>query len=95
MLQINLPAVSALLLLQLQDLAADLLLYSGVVLFADLQLSQPCLQEGDLRVCVHRLYLLQTKKRPVIANNNRAHPTSSSNWVNSIYHIHCGESVLR
>ncbi len=41
MLQINLPAVSALLLLQLQDLAVDLLLYSGVVLFADLQLSQP------------------------------------------------------
>lgn len=41
MLQINLPAVSALLLLQLQDLAADLLLYPGVVLFADLQFSQP------------------------------------------------------
>ncbi len=94
MFQRILPAVSAL-LLQLQDLAADLLLYSGVVLFADLQLSQPCLQEGDLRVCVHLLYLLQTKKHPVIANNNRAHPTSSSNWVNSIYHIHCGESVLR
>ena len=79
MFQRILPAVSALLLLQLQDLAADLLLYFGVVLFADLQLSQPCLQESDLRVCVHLLYLLQTKKRPVIANNNRAHPTSSSN----------------
>lgn len=63
MFQRILPAVSAL-LLQLQDLAADLLLYSGVVLFADLQLSQPCLQEGDLRVCVHLLYLPQTKKTP-------------------------------
>lgn len=78
MFQRILPAVSAL-LLQLQDLAADLLLYPGVVLFADLQFSQPCLQESDLRVYVHLLYLLQTKKRPVIANNNRAHPTSSSN----------------
>ena len=35
MFQRILPAVSALLLLQLQDLAADLLLYPGVVLFAD------------------------------------------------------------
>ena len=35
------------------------------------------------------------KKTPGYRKQYRAHPTSSSNWVNSIYHIHCGESVLR